>query len=41
MAFSCRRRDCDYTVVVAVPEPADREVVEERLANLLWSGGEA
>jgi len=41
MAFSCRRRDCDYTVVVAVPEPADREVVEERLASLLWSGGEA
>jgi hypothetical protein len=41
VAFSCRRRDCDYTVVVAVPAPADRQAVEERLAGLLWSGGEA
>ncbi len=41
VTFSCRRRDCDYTVGVAVPEPADLRVVEERLASLLWSGGEA
>jgi len=41
VVFSCRRRDCDYTVVVAVPEPAERQAVEERLAGLLWSGGEA
>ena len=41
VVFSCRRRDCDFTVVVAVPEPAERQAVEERLAGLLWSGGEA
>jgi hypothetical protein len=41
VTFSCRRRDCDYTVGVAVPEPADLRAVEERLASLLWSGGEA
>lgn len=40
-SFTCRRRDRDYAVVVATPDPADREVVESRLAGLLWSGGEA
>ena len=41
VVFSCRRRGCDFTVAVAVPEPSERQAVEERLAELLWSGGEA
>jgi len=41
VVFSCRRRGCDFTVMVAIPEPSERQAVEERLAGLLWSGGEA
>lgn len=41
LALSCRRRDCDYSIPVAVPAAEDCGAVEERLAALLWSGGEA
>lgn len=41
VAFTCRRRDCDYAVAIAVPEPTQRQAVEDQLAALLWSGGEA
>ncbi len=41
IVFMCRRRDCEYAVVAAAPPADERLAVEERLAGLLWSGGEA
>jgi hypothetical protein len=40
VAFFCRRRECDYLVVVANPSPEEQVGIEEQLASLLWSGGE-
>ena len=41
VSLVCRRRDCEYKVVAVMPEAEERAVLEERLAALLWSGGES
>jgi hypothetical protein len=41
VSLACRRRDCEYQVVAALPEAEEHAVLEDRLASLLWSGGEA
>lgn len=41
VTFFCRRRDCNYVVNVAHPTAEERTILEEQLASLLWSGGEA
>ena len=41
LRLACRKRDCEYVVKVAPPEPATAAAVEARLAALLWSGDAA
>jgi hypothetical protein len=41
LRLACRKRDCEYVVAVAPPEPASAPAVEARLAALLWSGDAA
>ncbi len=41
LRLACRKRDCEYLVKVAPPEPATAAAVEARLAALLWSGDAA
>jgi hypothetical protein len=41
VSLACRRRDCLYEVVAAMPEAEEYAALEERLASLLWSGGES
>lgn len=36
--LGCRKRDCEYVIDVAAPEPAAAAATEARLAALLWSG---
>ena len=41
VSLVCRRRDCEYEVVAVMPEAEEHAALEERLAALLWSGGES
>ena len=41
VSLACSRRDCLYEVVAAMPEAEEYAALEERLASLLWSGGES
>ena len=41
VSLVCRRRDCEYEVVAVMPEAEEHAALEERLASLLWSGGES
>ena len=41
LALACRRRDREYTVRQVAVHEATAPGIEERLARLLWSGGDA
>ncbi|MBL6910274.1 MAG: hypothetical protein ISR34_07630 [Pirellulales bacterium] len=41
VSLVCRRRDCEYEVVAVMPKAEEHAALEERLASLLWSGGES
>ena len=41
LRLACRKRDCEYLVKVAPPEPATAAAVEARLAALRWAGDAA
>ena len=41
VSLVCRRRDCEYRVVAVMPEAEEHAALEDRLASLLWSGGES
>ena len=41
VSLACRRRDCEYQVMAVLPEAEEHAALEDRLASLLWSGGES
>lgn len=41
VSLACRRRDCEYQVMAILPEAEEYAALEDRLASLLWSGGES
>ena len=41
VSLACRRRDCEYQVMAILPEAEEHAALEDRLASLLWSGGES
>lgn len=41
LVLSCRRRDCEYRVVITPPSHAEAEELEKKLGSLIWSGAAA
>ena len=41
LVLSCRRRDCEYRVVITSPSHTEAEELETKLGSLIWSGAAA